>query len=115
MSNIFDRIGNALSRVFGFVRTVFNATNKAAGRFAPVLREFVVETADRLETLIPDGGMGNIKLMAFDGALKLFVDEMRKEGELDDEEVGGVWEFAHVLLEGHLAAKKAAEKFKKES
>lgn len=109
---MINRIGNALNKAFNRVKAILTRVDTAATRYGPQLREFVITTADELERLIPDHGFGNVKLMAFDGALKVFVDIMKEDGEAKDEDVAGIWEFAHLILEGYIAAKKAKESAK---
>lgn len=110
--SVFEKIGRALTKAFTVIRGVFSAVEGAASKYGPQLREFVVTTAEDLERIIPDSGFGNVKLMAFDGALKVFIDAMKEEGEVRDEDVPAIWEFAHLLLEGYLAAKKAKNSVK---
>lgn len=107
--SIFEKISTAIARAFAVLNSVITRTNTIAKSYGPQLREFVVDTAEELEKAIPDSGFGNLKLMMFDGALKVFVDAMKEQEEMRDEEMNGIYEFAHFLLEGYLAAKKASE------
>lgn len=75
-------------------------------QYAAKLRPFVVTTATELESLIPDSGLGNIKLLAFDQALKIFVAATDMPAK-DADEGGSIWTVAHWLLEAYLAAQKA--------
>lgn len=75
-------------------------------QYAAKLRPFVITTATELEALIPDNGMGNIKLLAFDQALKIFIAASDMPANASDEG-GPVWSVAHWLLEAYLAAQKA--------
>ena len=100
--SIIERLRTA----FAGVKAVIQQTAAIAIKYGPELRLFVIETAEELSILIPDHGYGNVKLMAFDMALKIFLDQLKATGA-DDKEIKGVWDLAHVLLEGHVAAKKA--------
>jgi len=75
-------------------------------KYAAKLRPFVVSTAAELEALIPDSGMGSVKLIAFDQALKIFVAVSADFPEKDVEEGGTIWTVAHWLLEAYLSAQK---------
>lgn len=105
--NMFEKISAAISKAFTVLRDVLTKTNDLAKKYGPQLREFVISTADELEKAIPDSGFGNVKLMMFDGALKVFIEAMREQEEVPDKDMGAIYEFAHFLLEGYLASKKA--------
>lgn len=100
-----NKVLNILSSIFSFI----NGANRVAKERTPAIREFVITTADQLEQWIPDGGMGSVKLAVFDGALKVFVDTLKQEENVSEEESSGVWDLAHFILEGYIAGKKAKE------
>jgi hypothetical protein len=99
MNEFFKKVVGVLKRGFDF--------GQALVRYAGKLRPFVLTTAAELESLIPDSGMGNIKLLAFDQALKVFVAASSDFEEQDVQEGDTVWTVAHWLLEVYLAAQKA--------
>lgn len=99
-------MGNFFASVIGYLKRGFDF-GIALVRYAAKLRPFVVSTAVELEALIPDSGMGNVKLLAFDQALKVFVAASADFDADDVEEGGDIWTVAHWLLEAYLAAQKA--------
>ena len=99
MNDLFKKIVGLLQRGFDF--------GQGLVLYAAKLRPFVVATASELESLIPDNGMGDVKLLAFDQALKIFV---AASADFDGKEVrqgDSLWTVAHWLLEAYLAAQKA--------
>lgn len=110
---MISKIAELVVKVLDVVGDIFRKTNEKATVIAPQLREFVVTTSNTLEEWIPDSGFGSTKLAAFDGALKIFIDELEKSGEIKREDFSGVWQLAHVFLEGYLAAEKAKQSFDK--
>ena len=99
MNDFFKKILGVLKRGFDF--------GQALALYAGKLRPFVMTTAAELEALIPDSGMGNIKLLAFDQALKVFVAATADFDGKDVQEGDSLWTVAHWLLEATLAAQKA--------
>lgn len=98
MEKFFESVRKVLQGGWNFVVGVH--------KYAAKLRPFVVVTAQELEALIPDSGMGNVKLLAFDQALKVFVAASSDFDEEDVEEGGQLWTVAHWLLESWLAAQR---------
>lgn len=110
--SFINKVSSAISRAINALKELLTRTNTIAAKYGPQLREFVINTADQLEQAIPDSGMGNVKLAMFDGALRVFVQVMREEENIPDEEMAGIFQFAHFILEGYLATKKAKESVK---
>jgi hypothetical protein len=96
--SFFDTVSGVLKHGIDFL--------DALVKYAAALRPFVVQTARELEALIPDNGLGSVKLMAFDEALKVFVAASDKFSGVDASQGGAVWTLAHWLLESFLAAEK---------
>lgn len=101
--SIFEKVRSAIQSVIGF----FSTLNDLGAKHSQEIREFVIETADELERWIPDSGFGNVKVMAFDAALKVFLEVMQEDNDLSNEEAAGLWRLAHVLLTGYIAGEKA--------
>jgi hypothetical protein len=99
MSNPFSRLIGAAKKGIDFLT--------ALAKYAATLRPFVIQAATELEQLIPDSGMGNIKLAAFDQALKIFVASSSQIDAPDVEEGAPIWIVAHWLLETYLSAQQA--------
>jgi len=94
------------SKIFGLLQGSYNFGD-ALVLYAAKLRPFVVTAAKELDALIPAGGMGDVKLMAFDEALKVFV---AANADFDHKAVAigdNLWTVAHWLLEAYLSAQKA--------
>jgi len=102
MNDFFKKIAGVLRRGFDF--------GQGLVRYAAKLRPFVLSTASELEALIPDNGLGSIKLLAFDQALKVFVAASADFEEQDVAEGDSLWTVAHWLLESYLAAQNARAK-----
>ena len=98
MKDFFKNVVAVLKRGFDFGAGIV--------KYAAKLRPFVVSTASELEDLIPDSGFGDLKLIAFDQALKIFVAVSADFPEQDVEEGGTIWTVAHWLLEAYLSAQK---------
>ncbi len=102
-----------IKQVFTAVDEFITGTNNIVGKHGPEVKEFVIDTAEKLEQWIPDHGFGDVKLMAFDGALKIFVDVIRERESTTDAEAKGIWELAHFLLNGYVASQKAKGAWKR--
>jgi hypothetical protein len=101
------KIIDAIKNAFSTLRDFITGTNAIATQYGPQIREFVVATAEDLEQWIPDHGFGNIKLMAFDGALKIFVDTLKEKDGATEDDAQGIWKLAHFFLDGYVASQKA--------